>query len=120
MARTRFLACAALWATVLLCAGDLFAQDAKRAGPGKAAARPAAAAKGTLVFEVHAVVGRVSVAPRGTDPKLRAGWTRPRVGDFLHAGQQNRTGLRSKIKPIARPATPVTVLMVGRGSLINS
>lgn len=119
MARTRFLAGAALWATALLCTGDLFAQGAKQAGPGKAAARPAAAAKGSLVFEVHAVVGRVSVSPSGTDPKLKAGWTRPRVGDFLHAGQQIRTGLRSKIRLVARPETPPTVLMVESGSLIN-
>src|SRR5437762_1410773 len=97
--------------TVLLlgCLSKLAADD--QAAPKKSA---------DLVYEVISVQGNASVAPTGTDPKSTSGWTDLKVGTQLHAGQQVLVGfVRSKVKLVARPADPPTVMLIDRGSLIN-
>ncbi len=81
------------------------------------AAAPVAAEK--LSYEVYEVQGSVSVGATGVDPKLKDGWREVKVGERLNAGLQIRTGLRSKVKLIARPAEPPTVILVLPGTLIN-
>src|SRR5258706_2286825 len=80
------------------------------------AAQPAAKgpAAGTLRYEVVAVEGRVRVGP-DSDTSLNVngpGWFTPKVGDQLGAGLQIRVPLRSKIKFVAQPADPPTVMMI--------
>ncbi|QDV89986.1 hypothetical protein RAS2_10620 [Phycisphaerae bacterium RAS2] len=74
---------------------------------------------GTLVYEAVEVQGNVRVAPTGTDPKVRAGWDSLKTGDTIKAGQQISVGIRSKVKLVARPADPPTVLLFDRLSLVN-
>jgi hypothetical protein len=74
---------------------------------------------GDLRYEVYQVGGTVRVSPTGTDPLGEAGWKQLKEGDLLQAGQQVHTSLRGKIKLVARPSNPPTVLYFEPGSLIN-
>src|SRR5437868_1880347 len=65
-----------------------------------------------LVYEVQLVQGKVKVAPTGTDVLSETGWTRVKAGDILVAGQELDVPMRSKIKFVARPANPPTVIMI--------
>lgn len=79
-----------------------------------------AAKNGDLVYEVVEVQGKAHVAPTGTDPLKNDGWTPIKVGDQLHAGQLVRVfTVRSKVKVVARPADPPTVMLFDRGTLVN-
>jgi hypothetical protein len=75
------------------------------------ASQPAA---GELRYQVIAVEGKVRAGPE-SDSSLNVngpGWFTPKVGDLLGAGLQIRVPLRSKIKFVAQPADPPTVLMI--------
>ncbi|HKQ50636.1 MAG TPA: hypothetical protein VJZ71_21375 [Phycisphaerae bacterium] len=78
-----------------------------------------AAGEASLVFEVIGIDRNVRVAPAGTDPKLAAGWQPVKLGDSLRAGQAVHVPIRGKLKLVARPADPPTVLLFDTGSLIQ-
>lgn len=78
-----------------------------------------AKANSDLVYEVVEVSGRVKVAPTGTDPMLRDGWEPIKKGDILTAGQQLNVPMRSRVKFVARPADPPTVIMIEQMTLVN-
>jgi hypothetical protein len=63
--------------------------------------------------------GNVRVGPAGTDPKMAAGWQSLKRGDSLRAGQAVHVPFRGKLKLIARPADPPTVLLFDSGSLVQ-
>lgn len=95
------------------------AQDAP-VSPAPVATAPATqplAADTGLVYEVFEVAGSVLVAPIGLDPlKDHASWRQVKQGESLVQGQQIRTTLRSKLKLVARPADPPTVILVEPGT----
>lgn len=75
----------------------------------------------TLRYEVVQVEGKVRVGPE-TDEALNTnapGWFSPKVGDRLGGGIQIRVPLRSKIKLVAMPADPPTVLLIESASTIS-
>lgn len=87
-----------------------------------ASSQPAASqpvGKASMYYEVNQVEGKVRVSAIGVDSKLKTGWRRVKVGDLLVAGQQIRTHLRSRVKLVARPATPPTVIMLESGTLMS-
>ena len=94
-----------------LCLGVALADDAPQA-----ASQPQGEA---LKYEVYQVDGRVRVAPSGTDPLAKDGWTQIKVGDFLHAGQQVLVSIRSKLKLVARPSDPPTVILFENSTHVN-
>ncbi len=74
-----------------------------------------------LRYVVVQVEGGVKVGPE-TDESLNtsgAGWYKPVVGDKLGGGIQIRVPLRSKIKLVAMPADPPTVLLIESASTIS-
>ena len=83
-----------------------------------AGAQPVAS-DASLVFEVFDMQGNVRVGPAGTDPKLAAGWQPIKRGETLRAGQAVHVPFRGKLKLVARPAEPPTVLLFDSGSLIQ-
>lgn len=83
-----------------------------------AGAQPAAG-DASLVFEVFEMQGNVRVGAAGTDPKLAAGWQTVKKGDTLRSGQAIHVPFRGKLKLVARPADPPTVLLFDSGSLIQ-
>ncbi|HWL93370.1 MAG TPA: hypothetical protein VNT79_07530, partial [Phycisphaerae bacterium] len=73
-----------------------------------------------LTYEIYELAGKVLVAPIGADPvKDAAQWKPARRGDLLRKGQQLRTTLRSRVKLIARPADPPTVILVEAGTRLT-
>lgn len=71
----------------------------------------------SLVYEVVEVAGSVKVAPIGMDPiKDAAAWRQVLPGESLGRGQQIRTVWRSKLKLVARPADPPTVILLENSS----
>ena len=72
-----------------------------------------------LVYEVHEVQGGVKVAATGVNQMLREGWEPIKKGDTLRAGQQLRVPLRSRVKLVARPADPPTVILIEQSTLVN-
>ncbi|MFQ5501564.1 MAG: hypothetical protein ACE5EQ_04600 [Phycisphaerae bacterium] len=74
---------------------------------------------GGLRYEVHQVQGKVRVSRIGIDPMDTAAWRYIQKGDLLGTGLQVSVPWRSSVKLVARPATPPTVLWIGRGSLVN-
>lgn len=84
-------------------------------------AKPAQNAPGgdSLVYEVIEVEGRARVAPTGTDVMRDEGWTLIKQGDFIRAGQQLRVPTRSRVKLVARPAEPPTVVLFETSTLVN-
>lgn len=74
-----------------------------------------------LRYQVVQVEGGVKVGPE-TDESLNTngpGWYKPAVGDKLGGGIQIRVPLRSKIKLVAMPADPPTVLLIESASTIS-
>lgn len=78
-----------------------------------------AADDGSLVYEVHELQGNVRVAPMGTNPLLKEGWRPVKQGESLHTGQIVHVPFRGKLKLIARPADPPTVLLFDTGTLVQ-
>lgn len=78
-----------------------------------------AASDGSLVYEVFDMQGNVRVGPAGADPKLAAGWQSLKKGDSLRSGQAVHVPFRGKLKLVARPADPPTVLLFDSGSLVQ-
>lgn len=91
------------------------------AQPSGAALGPASqpTGPGNLVYEVVEVQRRVRVAPIGEDPVTGTRWRQVKRGDHLKAGDQIHTGLRSKLKLVARPANPPTVILIENATLMN-
>ncbi len=74
-----------------------------------------------LRYEVVQTEGKVRVGPQN-DESLNTdgpGWFSPKVGDKLGGGIQIRVPFRSKIKLVASPADPPTVLMIESGSNVS-
>ncbi|RIK66005.1 MAG: hypothetical protein DCC65_11230 [Planctomycetota bacterium] len=96
-----------------------FLTSATAAPAEETAVSQPAATDGSLVYEVVDITGRVKVGATGIDPLRDEGWTPVQKGDMIRAGQQVRVGLRSRVKLVARPAEPPTVLLFDTASLIN-
>lgn len=73
---------------------------------------PATAKKESLRYQIVEIAGKPRVAAIGADPKSDAGWNEIKVGDYLVAGQQVRTSMRDKVKLIAVPSEPPTVMLI--------
>jgi hypothetical protein len=84
------------------------------AQPEESTTAPAAGGE-IVAFKVIGVEGNTRIAPSGTDPKLTAGWRRLDVGDRITRGQVVRVGIRAKVKIVADPATPPTVMVIEKG-----
>lgn len=95
----------------VFCATTAFAQAPAGTQP--------AAGDGSLVYEVNDMQGNVRVGPAGADPKLAAGWQPIKKGESLRAGQAVHVPFRGKLKLVARPADPPTVLLFDSGSLVQ-
>ncbi len=106
--------CLAIGVILLSVSTTLQAQQPATAPAVDAATTQPLAAPGEgLVYEVHAVSGKVLVAPIGMDPvKDAAQWRQVQVGEALGQGQQIRTLIRSSVKLVARPADPPTVILL--------
>lgn len=94
------------------------------AGTARAEDRPAAdsqpaAATASLVYEVNAKEGNPKIAPTGTDLMRREGWAPLKAGDVVRAGQMIHVPIRSRVKLIARPSEPPTVLLIDSSTMIN-
>lgn len=86
---------------------------------GDGAASQPAVKTGELVYEVVEVGGKVVVAPTGTDPYAKNGWTPVTKGQTIAAGQQLNVPMRSRIKMVARPADPPTVILIEQSTFVN-
>jgi len=103
-------------------AGFLFVATAfAEPTPAAPAGSQPAADDGSLVYEVNEIEGRVHVGPTGIDPKLipNGGWQPLKKGESLHGGQQIKVAFRGKVKLVARPADPPTVLLFDSGTLVQ-
>ncbi|MCG8406553.1 MAG: hypothetical protein MI923_15265 [Phycisphaerales bacterium] len=119
MARMTFPSFVLIATTLLFLDQSAVGQDAV-ANPSpstRPASQPAESA--SMQYEVINVQRGVYVSTIGVDPKLKAGWRPVKVGDLLIAGEQIRTGMRARVKLVARPATPPTVLMLESGTLMS-
>jgi len=84
-----------------------------------AASKPAGD-DGSLRYEVTLVEGGVRYGNADKcDPLKSEGWTKAKKGDQLGAGLIIHVPLRSKIKLVARPETPPTVILIESSSLIT-
>lgn len=75
--------------------------------------------KATLVYEVVALQGKVRWAKSGILPTAREGWAPVKLGQKIKAGEQVSVPWRGKVKFVATPADPPTVMLFESGSLIN-
>ncbi|OWY70040.1 hypothetical protein B7486_17190 [cyanobacterium TDX16] len=105
-------------ATLCLTAG-FFDPSIVMGQAGDGAASQPAVKTGELVYEVVEVGGKVAVSPTGTDAQMKEGWTPVAKGQTIGAGQQLRVPTRSRIKMVARPADPPTVILIEQMTLIN-
>lgn len=105
-------------ATLCLTAG-FFDPSIVMGEAGDGAASQPAVKTGELVYEVVEVGGKVVVAPTGTDPYARNGWTPVAKGQTIGAGQQLNVPMRSRIKMVARPADPPTVILIEQSTFVN-
>lgn len=119
-------------AVVLAAPLGLFAQDKSNpADSGAAVATPTVATApaattsqpqpgdGSLVYEVVEIAGKPLVGPIGTNIlKDYAQWRPIQVGEALGRGQQIHAPARAKVKMVARPADPPTVILVEPGSMV--
>ncbi|MBX3394386.1 MAG: hypothetical protein KF841_03360 [Phycisphaerae bacterium] len=73
----------------------------------------------SLVYEVVEIAGKPLVGPIGTNIlKDYAQWRPIQVGEALGRGQQIHAPARAKVKMVARPADPPTVILVEPGSMV--
>jgi len=90
------------------------------AGAAHAADEPAtdspvttrAAQKDALKYQVVETSGKARIGAIGLDPKSSAGWRELKAADVINAGTQICTGARARVKLVAVPADPPTVLMI--------
>lgn len=75
--------------------------------------------KKDLRYQVFEITGKVRVAYFGADPESGDGWRPVVKGELLEAGQQISTSLRSKLKLVAYPSTPPTVILIEQLSLVG-
>jgi hypothetical protein len=116
LATTLTLLCALGLASIAYAQAQLQAEPAVVAQPAPAPVDKDA----TLRYLVTEVTGKVRYAEIGTDPKQDAGWTQAKVGDQLGAGLQIYVPpIRSRIKMVARPADPPTVILIEQGTLVG-
>ena len=82
---------------------------------------PAEGAEGValLVYEVYEVQGQVRVGPTDADPELDEGWRPVQKEDQILAGQKIFVPNKARLKLVARPADPPTVIMLEPNTLIN-
>lgn len=103
----------------ILVSGSAFAADVTTAAPTTPAAAPSAAKKDSLRYQVVACDGKASVAAIGADPASDAGWRAIKVGEYLSAGQQVRTGARQVVQLVAVPSDPPTVIQIEKMSHVQ-
>lgn len=80
---------------------------------------PVAAKNESLRYQVVACDGKASVAGIGVDPATDAGWRPIKVGEYLTAGQQVRTGARQVVQLVAVPSDPPTVIQIEKMSHVQ-
>lgn len=81
---------------------------------------PAAKADDSLRYEVIDLEGKVRYGDAATcDPLKPEGWRIAKKGDLLGAGLIVHVPFRAKLKLVARPADPPTVMLFESGSLLT-
>lgn len=72
-----------------------------------------------LRYQVNDVQGRVKVARIGAEPANEKAWRQIVKGELLGPGLQIRTFFRSKLKLVAYPSDPPTVMLIERSTLMS-
>lgn len=83
------------------------------------ASGPAEPASPDFHLRILELKGRAFKGAATADPKQKEGWTQLKVGDQLGRGDQLSTSLRSTVKLVLEPATPPTIIVIDRATLLS-